>query len=154
MSTKNKNGWLLKHWPNARVVDKNWTMSRYDYPQEVRDWIESNWIKINDNNGGTWSEPEYYKTRIQKKTEQQSVENPEDKDKGESKDAGDDASDAGRSFAQEYNKTTFYKGMDDNNKKALNVMAKEGMEAAVKHMFTDSTTGHQLSYGEMRSRYG
>ena len=65
MNPKETNEWLSEHWPNARVVDKNWTMERYDYPQEVRDWIETNWIKINNNNGGTWSEPNYHTKRQQ-----------------------------------------------------------------------------------------
>ena len=42
--------------------------------------------------------------------------------------------------------------MDEDNKKALNVMKTKGMDAAVKHMFTAS--GRQLSYAEMRMRYG
>jgi len=46
------------------------------------------------------------------------------------------------------------KNMDKDNKKALNVMKTEGMDAAVKHMFTDQETGRQLSYSEMRMRYG
>ena len=44
--------------------------------------------------------------------------------------------------------------MDDANKKAMNVFATKGMDAAIKHMFTDQETGRQLSYGEMRARYG
>ena len=44
--------------------------------------------------------------------------------------------------------------MDEPNKKALDVMANEGTDAAVKHMFTDQESGRQLSYAEMRSRYG
>ena len=44
--------------------------------------------------------------------------------------------------------------MDEPNKKAIDVMATEGMEAAVKHMFTDEQSGRQLSYSEMRSRFG
>jgi hypothetical protein len=46
-----------------------------------------------------------------------------------------------------------YKNMDDLNKKAATVMKEEGMEAAVKHMFTGEN-GKQLSYAEMRARYG
>ena len=42
----------------------------------------------------------------------------------------------------------------NSNKKATDVMAEQGMEAAVEHMFTDQQTGRKLSYGEMRSRYG
>ena len=49
---------------------------------------------------------------------------------------------------------TIYPVMDDLNKKAMDVMATQGMDAAVKHMFTDQDTGRQLSYGEMRMRYG
>ena len=40
------------------------------------------------------------------------------------------------------------------NKDAINIMASQGAEAAIKHMFTDQDTGRQLSYGEMRMRYG
>jgi hypothetical protein len=46
-----------------------------------------------------------------------------------------------------------YKNMDDLNKKATTVMKEEGMEAAVKHMFTGENE-QQLSYAEMRARYG
>ena len=44
--------------------------------------------------------------------------------------------------------------MDDANKKAMNVFASKGIDAAITHMFTDQETGRQLSYGEMRARYG
>lgn len=47
-----------------------------------------------------------------------------------------------------------YDKMDDNNKKAANVMKTEGIESAVKHMFIDQRTGNKLSYAEMRARYG
>lgn len=60
----------------------------------------------------------------------------------------------GKSFAKKYKKTPMGKNMDKPNKKALDVMATEGMEAAVKHMFTDQESGRQLSYSEMRMRYG
>lgn len=44
--------------------------------------------------------------------------------------------------------------MDSENKKILDVMADEGGKKSVKQMFTDSETGRELSYSEMRSRYG
>lgn len=47
-----------------------------------------------------------------------------------------------------------YDKMDDNNKKAANILKTEGVESAVKHMFIDQKTGNKLSYGEMRARYG
>ena len=45
-------------------------------------------------------------------------------------------------------------GMDEANKKALNVMNEQGPKEFIKHVFTDQETGRQLSYSEMRSRYG
>lgn len=53
-------------------------------------------------------------------------------------------------------KSTFkiYESMDTKNKKALEVMATQGADAAVKHMFTDQDSGCQLSYADMRMRYG
>tara|TARA_A100001388_G_scaffold209382_1_gene159862 strand:+ start:57 stop:296 length:240 start_codon:yes stop_codon:yes gene_type:complete len=47
-----------------------------------------------------------------------------------------------------------YDNMDDHNKKAVDVMKTKGMSAAIEHMFTDQDTGRQLTYGEMRARYG
>ena len=51
-------------------------------------------------------------------------------------------------------KDEFNNGMDERNKAALKVLQTEGTDAAVKHMLTDDETGRQLSYSEMRSRYG
>ena len=47
-----------------------------------------------------------------------------------------------------------YEKMDNNNKKAADVMKTQGMEAAIQHMFTDQRSGLPLSYAEMRARYG
>lgn len=47
-----------------KVCDKNWTWERYDYPQNVRDWIKANWTYVSDDGGGTWSEPNYYNQKI------------------------------------------------------------------------------------------
>ena len=44
--------------------------------------------------------------------------------------------------------------MDDVNKKAATILITKGPDAAIKHMFTDQTTGKPVTYGEMRSRYG
>lgn len=57
-----------------------------------------------------------------------------------------------KKFAQNYQKTVAAQIMDDANKKALNVMATEGMTAAVKHMFIGENGS--LSYAEMRSKFG
>lgn len=44
--------------------------------------------------------------------------------------------------------------MDEQNKKAMNIWKTKGVDSAIKYMFTDQTTGRQLSYSEMRSLYG
>ena len=50
--------------------------------------------------------------------------------------------------------TSAYDKMDDLNKKAMDVMNTQGVEAAIKHMFIDHETGRELTYSEMRDRYG
>ena len=52
--------WLEKYWPKTRAVDVYGTMDRYDYPYNVRNYIMTSWIKINNEYGGTFCEPEYY----------------------------------------------------------------------------------------------
>ena len=52
----NPGAWMADHWPNARKLDVNWTMERYDYPAEVREWIMSSpdWRLVSTENGGTY----------------------------------------------------------------------------------------------------
>jgi len=157
--TNNWKTWLQENWPNVKGIDHDWTMERYDYPQYVRDGIMENWTKINDNNGGLWYEPTYLET------EHGTIENARKvignvkadkvgKDFQKFVDNVDKKNDDGKSFATAYKAVGFDKGMDDANKKALDVMQNEGMNAAIAHMFTEQETGRQLSYGEMRMRYG
>jgi hypothetical protein len=47
-----------------------------------------------------------------------------------------------------------YNKMDDNNKKAADIMATEGMDKAVRHMFLHPQTGEPMDYATMRSFYG
>ena len=143
MSTQTPQQWLKENWPNCKGLDENWTFERYDYPEDVRQWIRDNWIKVSDNNGGTYHESSYHREKFPHLYEKE-VENPEE----------DTPKDNTKSFAENYKKTAFYDGMDDTNKKAMNVWSEKGTEEAVKHMFTDQKTGHTLSYSEMRSRYG
>ena len=44
--------------------------------------------------------------------------------------------------------------MDEANKTAANVFNTQGEKAFLKHIFTDQETGRQMSYSEMRYRYG
>lgn len=52
--------WLKQNWPNMRAIDVNWGMERYSYPQNVRNYIFTNWIKVSNNGGGTYCEKNYY----------------------------------------------------------------------------------------------
>ena len=54
--------WLQENCPNVKALDHN-QWERYDYPQYVRDGITENWIKLNDENGGTWYDPNYHKEK-------------------------------------------------------------------------------------------
>ena len=148
MTTQTPQQWLESRFPNCKALDENWTFERYDYPENVRQWIRDNWIKVSDDNGGTYYESSYHREKFPHLYEKE-VENPEEKQNKE-----DLPKDDTISFAQNYKKTEFYDGMDDVNKKAMDVWAEKGAEAAVKHMFTDQETGRTLSYGEMRSLYG
>tara|TARA_B110000495_G_C22467959_1_gene290500 strand:+ start:98 stop:529 length:432 start_codon:yes stop_codon:yes gene_type:complete len=143
MSTQTPQQWLKENWPNCKGLDENWTFERYDYPEDVRQWIRDNWVKISDDNGGTYYESSYHREKFPHLYQKQ-VENPEE----------DTPKDDTKSFAENYKKSEFYHGMDDANKKAMNVWSEKGTEEAVKHMFTDQKTGRTLSYSEMRSRYG
>ena len=155
MSTINPPDWMKERFPACKALDHDWTMERYDYPQEVRDWIKQNWVKISDVNGGTYHEPEYHRERQESKKrfhereeinkEQESTPKPTEK-------LG--SKDYGKKFAQAYKKSGLSQGMNQLNKDALNVMASQGEKEAIKHMFTHPETGRQLSYGEMRSFYG
>ena len=59
-----------------------------------------------------------------------------------------------KAFARTIKESDIHENMDSNNKQALNVWAEQGEKAVIAHMFTDQETGRQLSYGEMRMRYG
>jgi hypothetical protein len=44
--------------------------------------------------------------------------------------------------------------MNEDNKKAVVVMATQGLDAGMKYMISGGVEGQQLSYAEMRARYG
>tara|TARA_B110000285_G_C14667179_1_gene398683 strand:- start:174 stop:446 length:273 start_codon:yes stop_codon:yes gene_type:complete len=47
-----------------------------------------------------------------------------------------------------------YNTMDSNNKKAMDVWASKGVDAAVEHMFKHPDTGKPMDYATMRYYYG
>ena len=68
------------------------------------------------------------------------VENPEKEEKLDSE----------KKFAKRYQQTSFGKAMDDNNKKALDVMAKKGADEAANYMMAQAGG----DYARMRSMFG
>ena len=142
--------WLATNFENLETLDRNWTMERYDFPQNVRSWIEENWIKVSDVCGGTYTKPD--NILVNKKELAEAAMEEAVAEEGVAEKAVETKQTA-KSVALMYKKNN-YLVMDDLNKKAMVVMATRGMDAAVKHMFTDQDTGRQLSYGEMRMRYG
>ena len=154
MSIVNPQNYMKSRWPKCKALDHDWTMERYDYPQEVRDWIKENWIKVSDNNGGTYHEPEYHRERQASKQRFNERQESFEEKKESTPKSNPSEKEFGKKFAQKYKKTGLSQGMDKLNKDAINIMASQGTEAAIKHMFTDQDTGRQLSYSEMRMRYG
>lgn len=57
-------------------------------------------------------------------------------------------------FTNFINKLSDLNNMDDPNKEATHIMCTQGVDAGIKHMFTDQDTGRELTYSEMRSRFG
>jgi len=46
--------WLNEHYPLLQKVDVEYTMIRYEFPEEVCSYIVSNWTKISEEKGGTY----------------------------------------------------------------------------------------------------
>ena len=144
--------WLIDNFPNVRKLDINWTFERYDYPKETRQYIMDNWVRESDENGGTYVEPTYYK-KNRKESEEQNEKDASTVEQSNTLSKPDVTLevDDGKKYAQNY---PFRKGMDEDNKKALDIMASKGMNEAIKHMFTEQETGKTRSYGQMRMMYG
>jgi len=201
--------WLNEHWPVMRVADVNWTMEKGDFPQHARGYIFKNWVKVNDEGGGTYCEPVYYEKRYKNNMiargdmpppapgrppqlrgfeghpmsnqsiahtasleekltleDEKRLRRVEDEKRlrrvedMHSVPASQHAK-AKETFSRTIREALGTKdagaqsnGMDQRNQTALHVLQTKGPAAAVKHMFTDDDTGRELSYSEMRSRYG
>lgn len=52
------------------------------------------------------------------------------------------------------NEYVWYSGMDDNNKKAMDVWNSQGVEKAIDFMFKHPETGQKMDYATMRYYYG
>ena len=167
--------WLTANWPVMLVADVNYTMKRGDFPSYVKDYIcnSGDWIKVNDENGGTYCEKVYFEQSCKKKMLSRGVNSNPDFEPHKKNDIEHNINSEDKTvlkvlktdgpisaikhmFTNNKTKQTavVYNGMDERNKAALKVLETEGSDAAVRHMYTDDETGRQLSYSEMRSRYG
>jgi len=145
-SNQNAKKWLKTNWPNMKVADVCWTMDKGEFPQFVINYLVNNWIKVNNEAGGTYCDPQYY----------ENVYKPKEMQRRRNLYVSRFGTEETKNGETTYQRDSRLKktGMDKRNQKALEVLVNEGSDAAVKHMFTDDVTGRQLSYSEMRSRYG
>ena len=126
---------------NKKVLDFGWESSGYGIMMRtIQNKIKTN-LKLLDNNDDEckWDgDPRsgkgspYYK---------KDVENPED---------FDNQLDNEKNFAKSYLKTSLGKSMDDNNKKAMNIVANQGFNASVDFMMKSAGN----DYSRMRGMYG
>jgi len=50
--------WMNNNMPNAERVDfSEYSMSKWNFPPYVKEYIQQNWRKINDINGGEYQKP-------------------------------------------------------------------------------------------------
>jgi hypothetical protein len=162
MSDELAKKWLKTKFSNMPYGDVNWTMKRYNwhavsncnkylYPDYVYEYIKNNWVKKNDNNGGTYHEPGYEKKCLKddcRKKQKEEKNKPQTVQEIIRNKIKKDPS--GKAHAKFYQQTVFAEAMDDNNKEALKVAAEEGINAAAKYMM--SSAGGD--YARMRSMYG
>ena len=96
--------WLNENKPEiTSIIDGKWVFEQYNYPEEVRKYIKTTWIKKCKNNICN-----YYKPIKE----------------------------------------------EDENKKAIDILKNQGLDAAANFMFTNPETKKPMSYSDMRSRFG
>ena len=62
--------WFHQRFPRCYLVDKNFTFLKYNFPDYVQSYIINNWVKISDDGGGTFCEPNMYKKKYPNSTSQ------------------------------------------------------------------------------------
>ena len=51
--------WMNAHMPEAKRVDfSEYSMSKWEFPPHVKEYIQQNWRRINDINGGEYQKPD------------------------------------------------------------------------------------------------
>ena len=130
-----------------KVLEYGWDSSGYGYMMrmiqgKIKAMPVATAVVVKDNlqdNEGKWvGDP---RTGKGSPMYEKDVENPEE---------FDDRVDTEKNFAKGYQKTVFGKTMDDDNKKALDVMANKGGDEAAKYMMNMAGG----DYARMRSMFG
>ena len=52
--------WMKQRFPIAKAVDVFYTMDKYNFPSNAREYIFNNWIKVSNSAGGTYCEIDYF----------------------------------------------------------------------------------------------
>ena len=135
--------WVKTKFPNLKVMDIEWTAAKYDFTDNAINYIKTKWIKVNDNNGGTYQEPNYHKLQMA----------PKKKPDPNKLTREQIAKEIGKKFKDHPIRSLVEAGvsnMDETNLKAAEVGATQGMQEAAKYMM-ESAGG---DYARMRMMYG
>ena len=62
--------WLQCFWPHIRIATKTDLMEKQNFPIYVQEYIETNWVHVNNQSGGTYVEPNYHDSHFSKNTNQ------------------------------------------------------------------------------------
>jgi len=129
-----------------KVLEYGWDSSGYAWmmrliEQKLRELPVTTAVIVVENNLQDEHKPAMTSEKLESRLYNNNVENPEEEDEKLEQE---------KSFAKEYKKTEFGKSMDENNKKALDVMANKGMNEAGKYMMSQAGG----NYARMRSMFG
>tara|TARA_Y100000389_G_C17470670_1_gene530363 strand:+ start:5121 stop:5567 length:447 start_codon:yes stop_codon:yes gene_type:complete len=132
-------GWMNRHFPSCKKIDIECAEGKYEMPDYVVTWIKNSWKKIDDLNGGTYVLMSLPKPRLVR---------------GCATDPLPDQWLEDVNTTEPINWSINPNNMDKYNKEAFKVLTTEGPDNAFKFMSVDPETGTELSYSEMRARYG
>jgi len=131
----------------------NYSWSLPIYPVSVKDWILKNCLLSNAECGlcGTYHDPSYHQDHVVLEVNEDVLDV-----EYVGIETLDERMEKGALNAIDLTTNTKKTArMDNHNKTALNILTTQGLEASCKFMFTDlENPKKQLSYSEMRSRYG
>ena len=118
----------LPGFPNCISCQLHTLQYKYDWTEEQLDWVRKNWIHDHD---------DFYMKPDTLNTKSNTLKGSHEKDE-----------DLLKTILK--NEVSMGKYMDDNNKKALDVMSNKGINEAGKYMMTQAGG----NYAKMRSMFG